>query len=129
MNALLFGAGGALGTSIYQTLSKQEFSVFTSGSGVGVDPSSHIQISYQDSFDPNLFEALPPLDAVIWALGLNHSDSITRFDFEDLNRLWNSNVVFIASTLSLLLKSVIIKCPAIPKSHIPVKTMQNQIRA
>ncbi len=105
MNALLFGSGGALGTSIYETLSKQKYSIFTSGSARGIDSSSHIQISYKDSLGPNLFESLPTLDSVIWAQGLNHSDSINEFELEDLNKLWNSNVVFITSTLSALLKA------------------------
>ena len=42
---------------------------------------------------------------------------------------WKISSEILKNIFSLLLKSVIIKCPAIPKSHIPVKTMQNQIRA
>ena len=48
---------------------------------------------------------MPPLEAVVWAQGLNCSDAITDFELRDLQRLWQGNVVFVASSLTALLEA------------------------
>lgn len=104
-HALVFGAGGALGSAIHTALSNQGFHVFTAGSGAGRDPSSHLSLSYDQPLPAQVFGNLPCLDAVVWAQGLNCSDTIKNFSLEDLQRLWQANVVFIASALAALLEA------------------------
>jgi 3-oxoacyl-[acyl-carrier protein] reductase len=102
-NALLFGAGGALGSAIHATLESQGFQVFTAGARTGADPRSHLQLPYDQPPPSGIFAALPLLETVVWAQGLNCSDAITGFELSDLQRLWQANVVFIASSLEALL--------------------------
>jgi hypothetical protein len=102
-NALLFGAGGALGSAIHATLAARGFQVFTAGARSAQESSSHLQLPYDELPPEGVFEPLPPLEAVVWAQGLNCSDAITGFEPSDLQRLWQANVVFVASTLAALL--------------------------
>lgn len=101
--ALVFGAGGALGSAIHTTLADQGFQLFTAGSRSEPGNGTHLQLDYGQPVPADLFGALPPLDAVVWAHGLNVSDAITNFDPDSLQRLWQANVVFIASSLAALL--------------------------
>lgn len=103
--ALIFGAGGALGSAIHATLEARGFQVFTAGARSVSDSSSHLQLSYDEPPRQGIFASLPPLEAVVWAQGLNCSDSITGFELADLHRLWQANVVFIAATLRGLLEA------------------------
>ncbi len=107
-NVLVFGAGGALGSAIASALMAKGDHLHTAGSAEA-SPSaaarSHVVLSYAESPNANLFAALPPLDAVVWAHGLNASDSITTFDPITFERLWQCNVMFIAASLSALLVS------------------------
>jgi NAD(P)-dependent dehydrogenase (short-subunit alcohol dehydrogenase family) len=107
-NALVFGAGGALGSAIAADLAIKGFDVFTAGSteiARASDASVHIQVAYDTLPTPQLFHGLPELHAVVWAQGLNASDSITSFDPATFQRLWQSNVLFIAASLSSLLSA------------------------
>lgn len=107
-NALVFGARGALGSAIAWTLIAQGASLHTAGSSTDSPIStarSHITLAYADPVDPERFMALPVLDAVVWAHGLNTSDDIIDLDLKVLERLWQSNVVFIAASLSALLRA------------------------
>lgn len=103
MKVLLFGAGGALGSSIATHMVGEESAVHTAGTTCWDGAVSHIPLSYDDCCNAAIFESLPILDAVVWAQGLNCSDSIDTFDSHDLQRLLQSNVVFIASSLRALL--------------------------
>ena len=103
-NALLFGAGGALGGSIHSTLVKEGFEVFTAGRSPHSGANDrHIQIDYETPIVDTNFEAFPPFEAVVWAQGVNCSDTITDFELEDFQRLWVGNVQFIATSLQALL--------------------------
>ena len=104
-NALLFGSRGALGSAIEKVMMQKSFRVLTAGSGPDNAINNHLQVAYQRPQEASNFSPLPSLDVVIWAHGLNCSDVIADFDLEDLERLWQSNVVFIASSLSALLKA------------------------
>jgi len=104
-NALLFGAGGALGSSILATLEARGYAVCTAGSRSGPNPSNHFQVSYDEPLPKGVFAGMPPLEAVVWAQGLNCSDAITDFELRDLQRLWQGNVVFVASSLTALLEA------------------------
>ncbi len=102
-NALIFGASGALGSVIYQKLENNGFTLFTAGLGNGKEPSCHIKLSYDANIDEGLFASLPQLEAVIWAQGINCNDSIENFLVDDLNKIFQSNVAFIASSQKALL--------------------------
>ncbi|MBW4530093.1 MAG: SDR family oxidoreductase [Aphanothece saxicola GSE-SYN-MK-01-06B] len=107
-NALVFGAGGALGSAIASAMTARGDHLHTAGSA-GASPTadarSHVALSYAKPPSATHFSALPPLDAVVWAHGLNASDTITNFDQVTFERLWQSNVMFIAASLSALLVS------------------------
>jgi NAD(P)-dependent dehydrogenase (short-subunit alcohol dehydrogenase family) len=62
-------------------------------------------VAYDTLPTPQLFHGLPELHAVVWAQGLNASDSITSFDPATFQSLWQSNVLFIAASLSSLLSA------------------------
>jgi len=105
-NALVFGSGGALGSAIASELERQGFQVATAGSASinpAIDAPVHIQLAYDIPPQPALFTSLPELQAVVWAQGLNASDAITSFDPATFQRLWQSNVLFIAASLAALL--------------------------
>jgi NAD(P)-dependent dehydrogenase (short-subunit alcohol dehydrogenase family) len=103
-SALLFGAGGALGSAIHTTLANQGFRVLTAGPSAERDPSTHWKLTYEQPMPAGVFASLPPLDAVVWAQGLNCSDTVADFSLQDIQRLWQANVVFIATSLTALLE-------------------------
>jgi 3-oxoacyl-[acyl-carrier protein] reductase len=104
-NVLLFGAGGALGSAIGNHLLREGCKLFTAGTHRFPDAEAHLPLAYEDSCDASAFSSLPVLDAVVWAQGLNCSDSVETFDSVDLQRLLEGNVMFIASSLKALLMS------------------------
>ena len=100
---LLFGAGGALGSSIGAHLLGQGFTLHTVGGSTLQGAASHHPLSYDAPMEASTFAALPSLDAVVWAQGLNCSDTVASFKTDDLQRLLQGNVLFIASSLQALL--------------------------
>lgn len=102
-HALVFGAGGALGTAIHAKLAADGFQVFTAGSQSKANQQQHIQLQYDQPLSADTFSALPDIESVVWAQGLNCSDTISDFEPSNLEKLWQANVVFIASSLSSLL--------------------------
>lgn len=100
---LLFGAGGALGSAIGAHLHNQGFSVHTAGRSTLNHSASHRSICYDEPQAPTAFSSLPSLHAVVWAQGLNCSDTVTCYEATDLQRLLQSNVLFIASSIKALL--------------------------
>lgn len=100
---LLFGAGGVLGSAIGTHLVRQGFTLHTAGGSTLQQAASHQQLRYDEPVGSSAFTALPLLEAVVWAQGLNCSDSITCFETADLQRLLQGNVLFIAATMQALL--------------------------
>jgi 3-oxoacyl-[acyl-carrier protein] reductase len=88
MNALVFGSSGALGAAIAARLRKDGFTVHT--------PHHNEALAS--------IPALQSLDAVVWAQGLNTSDSLLNFDEAVMNSVIDANVGFIARTSAELLK-------------------------
>lgn len=107
--ALVFGAGGALGSSIHSLLSDRGFEVFTGGPSSRINDSRHFSFSYTDSPSLDELSSLPSFDAVVWAQGLNCSDSITDFESSELQSLLQANVIFVASSLAALHKACKLK--------------------
>ena len=100
---LLFGAGGALGSAICAHLLGQGFALHTAGGSTLPGAASHHPLSYDAPVEASTFAGLPSLDAVIWAQGLNCSDTVASFKSADLQRLLQGNVLFVASSIQALL--------------------------
>lgn len=104
-NVLVFGAGGALGQAICDELANQGYRLFTAGSSAIDISSQHIPLRYEDPLNDAPFGSLPTLDAVVWAQGLNCSDTVSNFQPSELQRILHGNVLFIAASLQSLLAS------------------------
>jgi 3-oxoacyl-[acyl-carrier protein] reductase len=102
---LLFGAGGALGSAIGAHLLGQGYTLHTAGGSTLPGAASHLPLSYNASLEDSSFSSLLSLDAVVWAQGLNCSDTVASFESADLQRLLQSNVLFVASSLQALLSA------------------------
>lgn len=100
---LLFGAGGALGAAIASHFLREGFTLFTVGTTRFSGAVDHLQLDYGETCSASTFSSLPRLDAVVWAQGLNCSDTVESFESAALQRLLQGNVVFIASSLQALL--------------------------
>lgn len=100
---LLFGAGGGLGSAIGSHLLGEGFTVHAAGRSSLPGGVSHLPLSYGAPLKASAFASLPDLDAVVWAQGLNCSDTVASFEALDLQRLLQANVIFIASSLQALL--------------------------
>ena len=100
---LLFGAGGALGSAIGAHLLGQGYTLHTAGGSNLPGAASHLPLSYGAPLEGSSFSSLTSLDAVVWAQGLNRSDTVASFKSDDLQRLLQGNVLFIASSLQALL--------------------------
>lgn len=88
MQALVFGSSGALGGAIVERLQRDGFDVNV--------------LQHRCSLDQ--IAGLPTLDAVVWAQGLNASDSLLAFDEAGFSAVIEANVTFIARTSSELLR-------------------------
>jgi NAD(P)-dependent dehydrogenase (short-subunit alcohol dehydrogenase family) len=88
MHALVFGSSGALGSVITGRLQRDGFSVSA--------------LSHREALDQ--CPGLPTLDAVVWAQGLNASDSLLAFDEAEFGAVMEANVAFIARTTAELLR-------------------------
>ena len=100
---LLFGAGGALGAAIASHLSGEGFAIYTAGTTHWDGAIAHLALGYDDRCDAATFSSLPDLEAVVWAQGVNCSDTVESFTPDDLERLLQGNVMFVASSLQALL--------------------------
>ena len=102
---LLFGVGGALGAAIARHFASGGFAVYTAGTTHWDGAIAHLALGYDDRCDAASFRSLPDLDAVVWAQGLNCSDTVTTYETENLQRLLQGNVLFIAASLHALLSA------------------------
>ena len=87
---LVFGSNGSIGSRCAEQL--QNFGVVIKGSR---DPLK---------FDSQLGQ-VSSISGVIWAQGINSSDSIAGFNAVDFNKVIDANVTFILSTTRKLLES------------------------
>ena len=88
MQALVFGSSGALGSAIGERLQEDGFRVSAPSHGEALD----------------LLPALPCFDAVVWAQGVNASDSLLTFDEASFSAVMEANVAFVARTSAELLR-------------------------
>ena len=110
VKVLIFGAGGALGGSIAEHLEYKKFEIYTAGQTIWQDRKRHIELSYGENFNANRFADFPDFDAVVWAQGLNISDSVGDYRDEDLAKILQSNVIFVASSLKALMAANKVRC-------------------
>lgn len=99
INALVFGAGGQIGSACRRALQHQGYAV----AGTGRTARKDVGI---DAFDPLAGDALPgtqTFDAVVWAQGANANDSLTDFDADRHLGLYKANTLFVAESLHRLL--------------------------
>lgn len=96
MEALVFGGSGALGSAIVNRLTLNGFAVFTPHHSTGLEAIAD----------------LPKLDAVVWAQGLNATDSLLSFNEADFAAVMEANVSFVARTLARLLELNRLASPA-----------------
>jgi 3-oxoacyl-[acyl-carrier protein] reductase len=109
MNALVFGGRGALGLAICRRLRMAGADVIASSSQS--PPQEEQQgidrwIRLDPPADSGLasLEHLPRLDAVVWAQGVNATDSVAGFDPDVFANVLEANVTFIARTLARLVE-------------------------
>lgn len=96
--ALVVGGFGALGSAVSSQLVIDGFAVLRSSRSVRRDAPD--AVVFADEIDT---DALPVLDAVVWAHGINVNDSAAAFIDDDLDRMLHVNVTFIARGLRDLL--------------------------
>lgn len=101
--ALIFGARGMLGSSTVNLFTRAGFDV--TGVTSRQSESKLITISGDvDQVDSSISN-LPVFDAVVWAHGINFNDRCDNVEINDLQRILDVNVVYIASTLAALLRA------------------------
>ena len=99
--ALVFGASGAIGGAIADTLGGAGFTVH--GTSRGGDGNT---IALDPIGSPGGLAALddlPPLDAVVWAQGANCNDGAATVQREDYEAVMAANVTYVVVTLEHLL--------------------------
>lgn len=100
---LVFGAHGAIGSEVALEFEKNKYEVWGSSRSTKIGVARSLVAVGETETDSQQMRSLPEFDAVIWAQGSNLNDSISDFKVGDFEELFNSNVRFIASTLSTLL--------------------------
>jgi NAD(P)-dependent dehydrogenase (short-subunit alcohol dehydrogenase family) len=106
--ALVFGGTGALGSAIVSELRGGQWTVDVAGRAAG--PAVAIDLSVETW--PALAAANGPYDAVVWAQGINANGGVLEATAEDMRRLYEANVVFVADTLRELVEAVALARPA-----------------
>jgi hypothetical protein len=90
MEALVFGARGALGSAVVDELQQRHYRVHTLGHDESIDA----------------LDTLPGLDAVVWAQGINGADSVADgFSEATYTAVMEANVTFVARSMAQLLKT------------------------
>ena len=84
---LIFGSSGSIGSECLTTLQKI---------GIVVRGSRDISVL------KNQLNEIQEIDSVIWAHGLNMSDSIENFQLQNYENVLNANVTFILNSLRVL---------------------------
>jgi len=97
MHALVFGANGTLGCKIVEVMRSTGLQVVTASRN---SPSTDIQ---SENIEEQLKRLGFKFDSCVWAQGMNRSDTLS--ESEDFGKVFEANVGFIISTLSMLLKN------------------------
>ena len=104
---LVFGASGAIGSAICTAAKERGWRVTGVARHWSQQPASSIErLSHNplaEGFDAGMLAKSAPFDAVCWAQGANQNDSVYDVDIVRHLDLYQANVVYILSTLKILL--------------------------
>ncbi|NTF45742.1 SDR family oxidoreductase [Rhizobium rhizogenes] len=104
----IFGASGAIGRSLCNWHLERQCSVVGIARHIDADADPRIHWVKWDPCHEPMPDAklgLAPIDAVIWAQGMNLNDNARSFDAELHRRVYDANVVYILASLKALLDS------------------------
>ena len=104
MNCLVLGGNGAIGTAITDKFLASGHAVWTTTSKEESVKKNQIRITGRQDLDRSVIENLPVFDAVVWAQGVNHNDSVVNVQLARLSAVIEANVIFIAATMNLLVE-------------------------
>jgi NAD(P)-dependent dehydrogenase (short-subunit alcohol dehydrogenase family) len=104
--ALVFGGSGALGAAVVAELESVGWSVDVAGRSAGLP----IDVNKADW--PAIAAARGPYDGVVWAQGANTSGGVLDSAPDDMSRLFEANVVFVADSLRKLVEASALARPA-----------------
>ena len=99
--ALVLGASGMIGSAIVEEFERAGFLTLRATSRSSRD--GHSSISGNISQVDESIGRLPKLHSVVWAHGANLNDHAYEFELANLEDLLETNVLYIAKTLSALL--------------------------
>lgn len=107
---LIFGATGAIGQSLINWFSGHEWRVLGVSRTQPVEETETAGIVEWVVWNPQLDKYAPvalnhPLNAIVWAQGLNCNDSVYAFDSQRHAEIYYANVLYIIETLSALLRN------------------------
>jgi len=113
---LIFGATGSIGKSMVHWFSEHDWSVTGIKRTLNVEPKEATDFVEWVVWDPQQNKNTPadmnsPVDAIVWAQGLNCNDSIYSFDSQRHGEIYYANVIYILDTLSALLKRSLLAEP------------------
>lgn len=111
---LLFGANGSIGSALQDKFSQKSWQVIsvTRGDSVNDDQVSWNPLGDTSNATLDQLRDYGQFDAVCWAQGQNCNDSIYAFNVEQHREVFETNVVYILQSLSMLLKENLLKTPA-----------------
>lgn len=98
MTVLVFGATGALGSSIVSELTSEGSTVLRISRRAG----EYSDVSLDNKNWIKEVTKLGPVSGVVWAQGVNSAGTVPDVDLQDLRDAFEANVVFIVETLSKL---------------------------
>lgn len=107
---LIFGATGAIGKALADWFSVRDWRVLGVKRTLTVEKKDATDTVEWISWNPQLNKNTPaklnnPVNAIVWAQGLNCNDSIYSFDPQKHAEIYYANVAYILDTLSALLGS------------------------
>ena len=109
-NALVFGASGAIGGAIAGTLTAAGFTVHGTSRDGGGDTIALDPIAAPGELAA--LDALPALDAVVWAQGANLNDAAATVQRDGFEAVMAANVTYVVVTLAHLLRGERLARPA-----------------
>lgn len=103
----MFGAAGSIGSKIVEVLMSQGNSVVEANRTIA--KKGHLVLTSADWASEA--KKLGPFSGVVWAQGVNSSETVLSASKDDILEAFDANVVFIAETLKQLIQEDAIKTP------------------
>lgn len=121
-HALVFGASGAIGRAIAETLAAGGFTVHGTSRDGGDDMIALDPIVAPDGLAG--LDDLPALDAVVWAQGANLNDAAATVRRDGFEAVMSANVTYVVVTLAHLLQA---GCLARPARMVVISSIWEQV--